>query len=592
MHTIISILIILLSILTYPVFGQEDKRPNVILILTDDQGIGDLGCHGNPWLKTPHIDQFYAEAVRLTDFHVSPMCTPTRSSIMTGQYPIHNGTWATYKGRDMLPPNTQTMADIFQTNGYQTAMFGKWHLGDNYPSRPTDMGFQFAVHHKAGGVGELSDYWGNSYFDDTYFVNNEPEKFEGYCTDVWFGQAMDYIRSHQEDPFFVYLATNAPHSPHIVADEYADPYRDLEEKGEIVNANFYGMIANIDENMGKLEAFLKEEGLYENTIVIYMSDNGSAAGISRDGKTGYNMGFRGKKGQPTEGGHRVPFFIRWPHRGIMGGKDINSPTQHVDLIPTLVGLCDVEIPQGKLLDGRDISPLLTGREDKINGETLFIHHNQDWRVPRPITGTCIMNGKWRLVNGRSLYDVSKDRFQAHDLSNEYPHIKDRLMAENAAFYEQASQRRTFKEMPVNIIGHGDQQEVTLTIQHAIGESSGIWKSEQVAQGMKNTNNKHAIQVASEGWYRISCQRWPKECIGPIWGIPKKNPKGQFSYLPIKPEKVKISIANQMMEKEIDASMIAVDFDVYLEQGKTFLVNDFVTGDELFGVYYTYIVKMD
>ncbi|AWW29591.1 n-acetylgalactosamine-4-sulfatase [Echinicola strongylocentroti] len=592
MNAIIRYSIILFSLVTYPALGQEDERPNVILILTDDQGIGDLGCHGNPWLKTPNIDRFYSEAVRLTDFHVSPLCTPTRSSIMTGQYPIHNGTWATYKGRDMLPPNTSTMADIFQANGYQTSMFGKWHLGDNYPSRPTDMGFQFAVHHKAGGVGELSDYWGNSYFDDTYYVNNEPEKFEGYCTDVWFGQTMDYIRSHQEDPFFVYLATNAPHSPHIVADEYADPYRDLEEKGEIVNANFYGMIANIDENMGKLEAFLKEEGLYENTIVIYMSDNGSAAGISPDGKTGYNMGFRGKKGHPTEGGHRVPFFIRWPDRGIMGGTDVNSPSQHVDLIPTLAGLCDLEIPNDKPLDGRDISPLLTGREDEIDDETLFIHHNQDWRVPRPVTGTCIINGKWRLVDGRSLYDVSQDRYQAQDLSGDFPEVKARLLAENAAFYEQASQKSAFREIPVNIIGHSDQQEVTLTIQHAIGESSGIWKSEQVAQGMKNTNNKHAIQVASEGRYRISCYRWPKECPGTIWGTPDQNPKGQFSYLPIKPEKVKISIANQMMEKEIDASMIAVDFDVYLEKGKTFLVNEFVEGAASYGVYYTYISKLE
>ena len=238
--------------------ASQNSKPNVILVLTDDQGIGDLGCHGNPWLKTPNIDKFYTEAVRMTDFHVSPVCTPTRGAIMTGQYPINNGAWATYKGRDALSGNATTMAEIFRDNGYKTGMFGKWHLGDNYPARPTDLGFDVAVHHKAGGVGELSDYWGNNYFDDTYFVNNEPEQFEGYCTDIWFYEAMKFIESTKE-PFFVYLATNAPHSPHYVDEKYADPYTPFVGT-EIPNAEFFGMIANIDENFGKLEKFLKKAG--------------------------------------------------------------------------------------------------------------------------------------------------------------------------------------------------------------------------------------------------------------------------------------------------------------------------------------------
>ena len=167
--------------------------PNVILILTDDLGIGDLGCMGNPWLKTPNIDAFYKESIRLTDFHVSPLCTPTRAAIVTGKYPINNGAWATYKGRDMLAENAFTIAKAFKSNGYTTGLFGKWHLGDNYPLRPTDMGFDTAVHHLAGGVGELSDYWGNSYFNDVYYRNNKPEIFEGYCTDVWFQETINFI---------------------------------------------------------------------------------------------------------------------------------------------------------------------------------------------------------------------------------------------------------------------------------------------------------------------------------------------------------------------------------------------------------------
>jgi len=173
---------------------QEFKRPNVIFILTDDQGIGDLGCHGNPWLKTPNIDAFYEESVRLTDFHVSPVCTPTRSAFMTGQYPIKNGAWATFKGRAALNENSKTIAEIFQDNGYATAMFGKWHLGNNYPSRPTDLGFQTVVQHKFGGIGEITDYWGNDYFDDTYSKNNKKKQYEGYCTDVWFEETIKFIK--------------------------------------------------------------------------------------------------------------------------------------------------------------------------------------------------------------------------------------------------------------------------------------------------------------------------------------------------------------------------------------------------------------
>lgn len=300
-------------------FGKN--QPNVILVLTDDQGIGDLGCHGNPWIKTPNIDKFYDDAVRMTDFHVSPVCTPTRGAIMSGRYPINNGAWATYKGRDALAEGTPTMATVFKQAGYRTGMFGKWHLGDNYPVRPSDCGFDVSINHKAGGVGELSDYWGNSYFDDIYYVNNEPKQFKGYCTDVWFEEAMKFIDDTKDKPFFIYLPTNAPHGPLIVDKKYSDPYKDLVGK-KITSAEFYGMITNLDENFGKLDRFLKDKALADNTILIFMTDNGSGSGVSRDLKLGYNKGFRGKKGYKTEGGHRIPFFIRWPNAKIEGGKDI------------------------------------------------------------------------------------------------------------------------------------------------------------------------------------------------------------------------------------------------------------------------------
>ena len=181
---------------------MSTKSPNVILVITDDQGYGDLGCTGNPWIQTAHIDAFYEEAVRFTDFHVSPLCTPTRGALMSGRRPVRNGAWATCWGRSILRKSETTMADVFGASGYRTGMFGKWHLGDNYPYRPQDRGFQKVVAHKGGGVGQTPDTWGNNYFDDTYFHNGEPVEHAGYCTDVWFDEAIHFIEENKDEPFF------------------------------------------------------------------------------------------------------------------------------------------------------------------------------------------------------------------------------------------------------------------------------------------------------------------------------------------------------------------------------------------------------
>lgn len=570
---------------------KNENKPNVILILADDQGIGDLGCEGNPWLKTPNIDAFYAKAVRMTDFQVSPLCTPTRSSIMTGQYPINNGAWATFKGRDALTGHPFTMADMFKQNGYLTGMFGKWHLGDNYPVRPTDCGFDEAINFKAGGIGELSDYWGNNYFNDVYYVNNKPQQFEGYCTDVWFSEAMKFIDKNKSKPFFLYLPINAPHDPLRVPEKYAAPYKYLEGK-KIISANLYGMIANIDENFGKFNQFLKNEGLTDNTILIYMSDNGTRFGYSRDGKFGYNKGYEGIKGDIQEGGHRVPFFIRWPNGKIEGGKDINDLVAHVDLIPTLAALCKLTVPKKVELDGVDFSPLLLQKDKTMGNRTVFIHHRQDWRPPLDVDKTCISQNNWRLLNGTELYDIQKDRKEKNNLSYEFPNIVQELLDSNERFLQKTKQLDTYNEFPVPVVGDEHQQVIKLTIQHAIGEDKGIWKSEQVAAGMKNTNDAYPLLIESAGRYEIACCRWPKECPGPIWGIPAKNPKNMFHYEVIKPEKVRISISNQIHEKEITGCEEEVKFHVNLPKGKTMLVTDFIEGKDTYGVYYTYIKKVD
>ena len=567
------------------------ERPNVILVMTDDQGIGDLACHGNPWLKTPNLDEFYAESVHLTDFHVSPVCTPTRSAIITGRYPINNGAWATYKGRDIISPaSSPTLPEIFRQNGYRTAQFGKWHLGDNYPARPTDVGFEYSVRHNAGGVGELSDYWGNNYFNDVYLVNNKPEQFEGYCTDVWFAEAMKYISDHADEPFFVYIPTNAPHSPHYVAENYAEPYRELEDK-KIFNANFYGMVANIDENFGKLKVFLEEKGLAENTILIFMTDNGSAGGLSNDLKLGYTMGLKGKKGSKYDGGHRVPFFIRWPGAGMDDGGDIGTLTAHVDLLPTLSALCGFEIPEGKVYDGTDLSSLLLGKDRTLKERTVFVHHRQDWRPPMDEDQTCLMKNQWRLVNGKELYDVGADLGQKEDLSGEQPAIVQTLLEENAVFVSEAKSLETYRKFPVSVAGTPHQKVITLTIQHAIGDGNPIWKPEHVAAGYKIEAAGHSVEFAEEGTYRISLCRWPRECPGPVHGIPDQNPKNMFDYQIITPQKAVLKVNEKSFEKSIEGSEEEIGFDITVPAGRAMLETHFVEDGEFFGVYYTYIEKI-
>ncbi len=348
----------------------RSKRPNVILVMTDDQGYGDLGCHGNDVIVTPNLDELYNQSIRLTDFHVDPTCSPTRSALMTGHYSSRTGVWHTIMGRSLLGKHEVTMADVFSSSGYKTAIFGKWHLGDNYPFRPQDRGFQEVLIHGGGGVGQGPDYWGNDYFDDTYFHNDTAKKFEGYCTDIWFDGALKFIEANKDRPFFCYVPTNAPHGPYNVADKYSKPYRD---KGiDAKQANFYGMITNIDENMGRLMSRLKELGLEQNTILIFMTDNGTSGG--------HAGGMRGKKGSEYEGGHRVPFFVRWPGGGVKEPGDVDRLSAHIDVLPTLIDLCSLTKPAGVKFDGASLAPLLKGKVSNWPDRTLLVHSQ---RIEQP-----------------------------------------------------------------------------------------------------------------------------------------------------------------------------------------------------------------
>ena len=351
-----------------------DPRPNIIFVITDDQGYGDLSCHGNPILKTPNIDRFHRESVRFTDFNVSPTCAPTRAALMTGRHEFRNGVTHTIFERERLTTKATTIAQVLQGAGYATGIFGKWHLGDEAAYQPGRRGFEEVFIHGAGGIGQTyagscGDAPSNSYFNPVILHNGRFEKTSGYCTDVFFGQAQNWIEARRgaAQPFFAWIALNAPHAPLDVPADYLKLY-----SGKTTNLNaakFFGMVANIDDNFGRLLGKLRQWKLETNTLVVFMTDNGGTAGVPI-----YNAGMRGAKVTPYLGGIRVPSFWRWP-AAFRGGVDCDRLTAHVDVFPTLAEIADV--PRSEWMrdqvEGRSLLPLLKNPRAGWTDRILMTH---------------------------------------------------------------------------------------------------------------------------------------------------------------------------------------------------------------------------
>ncbi|MDR8394556.1 arylsulfatase [Aliifodinibius sp. S!AR15-10] len=488
----------------------QDQKPNVIVIITDDQGYGDLGFHGNPIIQTPYMDKFFEESVEATNFHVSPTCTPTRGALMTGRYTNRVGTWHTIGGRSLLFEDETILPQIFAQNGYATGMFGKWHLGDNYPFRPGDRGFQQVVRHGGGGVTQAPDYWGNDYFDDTYWFNGEPRETEGYVTDVFFEESLKFIEENRERPFFAYISTNAPHAPFHVPEEYYNLYKGEDQLLER-QKRFYGMITNIDDNLGRLEQKLQELKLAENTIVIYMTDNGTAAGFSqREGKDyGYNADLRGTKGSEYEGGHRVPFAIRWPDAGIEGGKELPHLLAHIDVLPTLADLAGLTYVETKELDGRSFAPLLHDEDATWDSRTLIVDSQRTenlvkWRR------SAVMDDTWRLINGQELYHIKDDISQHNDVASEHPEVVNRLRESYNKWWTSLAEQGVNERYAYIKAGTRYENPVRLSSHDMhIYPYKYVWHQNGVLEGVRG-KGKLKIEIADEGTYRISLRRYPRE----------------------------------------------------------------------------------
>ena len=586
---------------------MSTRRPNIIFILTDDQGYGEIGAHGNTDIQTPCLDTLHSESTRFTDFHVGTTCAPTRSGLLTGHYCNSTGVWHTIGGRSLLREDEWTLANALSEAGYRTGHFGKWHLGDAQPFRPHDRGFETAIYHGGGGIGNTPDAWGNDYFDDVYSVNGVPQQFKGYCTDVFFREALSFIESHREEPFFCYIATNAPHGPMNVEPRYRDPYMALAPDED--RARFYGMVTNIDENIGILRERLEALGLAENTIVVFMTDNGSGGGVSSDenehveeGPCNFNAGMRGYKGSQYEGGHRVPFFLYDPRSTNRQG-DVDTLTSYVDFMPTMLDLCGIVSPEDRSFhDGESLVPLMTGHTSQKWDQRMIFSDTQ--RVARPIRWrrSAVMKQTWRMIDGCDLYNIATDPGQTRNVADQHPEIIEELRAGYDVYWDLVSGQFD-RDIPF-AIGETDET-VTLTTHDIRNERmDAAWHQAQVRRGIQ-CGGYWEVDIRSAGTYEIELCRWPKESghaltegiEGADVGFYREGiMEHTWRYytdgeaLPLR--WARLEIAGQVAHKSIETGDKAVRFELDLPIQQTRLFAAFHGDKEAtFAPYYIYIRKI-
>ena len=502
---------IALIVLAALVGCEKPIQPNVILIMTDDQGYGDLGITGNPNIITPTIDAFAERSLRFNNFHVSPVCAPTRSSLMTGRYSLRTGIRDTYNGGAIMSDSEVTIAEMLKQADYATGIFGKWHLGDNYPSRPGDQGFDESLIHLAGGMGQVGDFTNyfkkeTSYFDPTLWHNNQPEYYEGYCSDIFTDNAIDFIKKNHKKPFFCYLSFNAPHTPLQVPDEYYQLYKELDplngfnsddlhgiemsEKDKEAARKVYGMVTNIDDNLAKLFREIEELGIKENTIIIFMTDNGPQ-------QIRYVGGMKGRKSSVYNGGIRVPFYLQYPAK-FKKPKDIEGMAAHIDLLPTLAELCNAPLPKDRKIDGKNLLPLIENRW--VEERSFYSYWTR--KYPELYNNMALQRGDYKLV-GRTdfdavlrdfeLYNIGKDPNERYNIINQNIEIAADLKLEMDETYSELINSRNFVSPPRITIGSEHENPIFLNRNDAGGER-GVWNQEELFSYWSVNGN--------EGYYKI------------------------------------------------------------------------------------------
>ena len=488
----------IISLLPLKLAAQAQPAPNVILIITDDQGYGDFGWTGNPHIKTPVLDAFAAKSIRFDQFYVSPVCAPTRSSLMTGRYSLRTGVRDTYNGGAIMASSEVTIAELLKQANYATGIFGKWHLGDNYPCRPNDQGFDESLIHLAGGMGQVGDFTNffkddRSYFDPDLWHNGQPRSYKGYCSDIFADEAVKFIEANQQQPFFCYLSFNAPHTPLQVPDVYYNQYKDLDPstgfdqtdcpfpamtaKDKEDARKVYAMVSNIDDNIGKVLNKVEELNLSEQTIIIFMTDNGPQQKRFVSGK-------RGLKGSVYRGGVNVPFLFSYPGQ-FQGNSTISTSTAHIDILPTLAELCGFNLPANRHIDGKSMVPLLKREPVDWAGRSLFFYWTR--RYPEKYKNIALQQGDYKLV-GQADYDAPIDYFQLFNLSKD-PCEQESIVASNQAtadrlkllldsVYNDLIRSPNLLNPPRIAVGTQQENPVFLNRNDAGGER-GIWRQQEV-----------------------------------------------------------------------------------------------------------------
>lgn len=459
------------------------KSPNIILVITDDQGYAPVGAHGHPWIRTPNMDKLHEMAASFDRFLVSPTCSPTRAAIMSGRHPMKNGVTHTINERERMALSTVTLPQVLAKAGYESGIFGKWHLGDEAEYQPEKRGFDEVFIHGAGGIGQAydcscADAPGNKYFDPAIRHNGKFVKTKGFCTDVFFDKATGWIGKMKDgdEPFFAYIATNAPHAPYIAPEESRKRFIEMGFNSQ--EAGFYGMVENIDDNLGKLMAKMDAWDLWKDTVFIFMSDNGMAGRVGEEGKVlgkdkdgkelkGYNAGMKGYKGNPDEGGVRVPFFIRWDGHTV-AGKKVDEIVAHIDILPTLAGIAGVDFPE-KQVEGRSFLGLATKEGTAWPDRFLFTHvarwptvadpDNFQWQT------FAVRSAKYRMVGKDELHDMEVDPGQEKNVASEHPEQVAKMLEAYGKFWEETRPLMVNEDAPLSKI-----------------RPYQVWYAEQMAKG--------------------------------------------------------------------------------------------------------------
>lgn len=495
------------SALPLPAAGAgASERPNILLILTDDQGFPDVNIHGHPVLNTPNMDRIANEGIRFTQFQVCAECAPTRAGLMTGRNPFKVGVTCTFLGKYYLPERERTVAELLRDAGYQTAIIGKWHLGEHLPSRPQDKGFDYTFIHSGGALcGLQGDFWKNSYFNPTYLKNGKATPTQGFATDIQFDEVLRWLKTERQadKPFFLYLPTSAPHGPYTPPKEAMQRFLDL-GFGK-TSAGFYGLIENLDHNLGRLLDYLDKAGLSNNTVLMFMGDNGTAVShMSHEGdlKPLWNAGLKGGKSQGDEGGTRAPCFMRWPGK-IQPGRISNELAAYYDILPTLLDITGTKHPAPESLDGVSLLEHLQRPQrplpDRViyNIGHLFIPPTRDFEGVDYLNRISARTKDYRMFRTNGLYAVREDPGERFNLAAEHPELLKTLQDGATQFWRDSCAAALAPlhiylgdpREPVVMLSSVDWRPLKSGKQESVINEIAIWMSQSISQQMLDWQNE-------------------------------------------------------------------------------------------------------